>query len=142
MPSTMGVDLISAGHRAIDTIDSVSDLQNVLRILNHKQPLINFANKLSECDAAMKQVTKYMSDNTQFEADILRPPATNTPGTDPRVTVDPGINLDGPTYRFSPEFKSTDSTLLSKFWKPKTLTAMVPCDVMLLGLINSYRDFI
>ena len=125
----MTIDLIAAGNRGLETIDSMTDLQNVLNILNHDNNLVYFKNSLNNSVSNLDKVVKYIAHNNSFPAEIHQPPLTNSPpGFGPQITsglykppteLDPGYPDNGQTTLHDPQssIKLSDSRIY-KFSTP------------------------
>lgn len=73
----MTIDLTSAGTRGLATLDSIADLQNVLKILNFKHDLVALRTNLAASDSALREIETFYRNNPYLDADVLQPPANN-----------------------------------------------------------------
>ena len=64
------IDLVSSGKRGLETLDSISDLQNILKILNYNNNLINFHKYLFILNNSINKLSTYIVG----ENNVLPPP--------------------------------------------------------------------
>lgn len=118
--SVMTVDLTAAGIRGMETLDSMTDFQNVLKILNHHNNLVLFKQSLAHAGKALTTVADFIQNNNSLDAEVHRPPITNLPGRQPnRLVVDPGLPDDRVTSLHDPQSAiKLDSSKIFKFSIP------------------------
>jgi len=130
----MTIDLTSAGTRGLETLDSIYDLQNVLRILNFKQDIAALGKNLQASASSLQDIEKFVRTNPYLEADVLHPPANN--GTD--ANRDILLDVGGPEPYFKTslsdplamtKLKATDSRIF------QSSTSLRP--LLLLKTLNS-----
>lgn len=73
----MTIDLTSAGTRGLATLDSIAELQNVLKLLNFKNDLVALRTNLAASDSALRAIETFYRNNPYIDADVLQPPANN-----------------------------------------------------------------
>ena len=119
----MTIDLTSAGTRGLQTLDSIADLQNVLKILNFKPDLLGLRTNLAASAASLSAVETFIKNNPYIDAEILRGPVNNGLYGPHDVAVEPGpadmysrFSLSDP-LAFS-KLKATDSRIFSSSFEP------------------------
>ena len=113
----MTIDLTSAGNRALETLDSVSDFQNVEKLVNFKHDMIQFQNNLAIVDKAMRKVDAFIKSNPTIEVEARPYPVSNTPGSENQLHLRPTIQDVGTSTLSDPlamnKLKLTDSRVLT-----------------------------
>jgi len=83
----MTIDLTSAGTRGLQTLDSITDMQNSLKLVNmYFEKLQHSLSTLSE---KSERVIEFVKNNPTVEVDFARPPVSNSPAASDSEIVFP-----------------------------------------------------
>jgi hypothetical protein len=73
----MTIDLTSAGQRGLETLDSITDMQQSLNLVKYYFDKLNVA--LSDLSKHSEGVRGFIKNNPTIEAEIINPPTSNSP---------------------------------------------------------------
>jgi glutaredoxin 2 len=72
----MTIDLTSAGKRGLETLDSITDMQQSLSLINYYFKKLN--SSLTDSSQQSEKVDAFLKANPTIEAEIINPPTSNS----------------------------------------------------------------
>lgn len=117
----MTIDLVAAGNRGLETIDSQTDFENTLNILNHHGNLMAFKKNIDNATLQLDKVTDYIQNNNSFPGELIHRPS------DRYLNIDPGIPDERITSIHDPQ--SIINSGASRVFKFQNLAfPIIPCN--------------
>ena len=73
----MTVDITAAGNRSLETLSSLSDVQNAIRSFRNVPNISMMGNEMQEVVRSLRMVTDFLTSNPSLEANGLNQPVTH-----------------------------------------------------------------